>query len=109
MPNGKTNLCNVRNFDLACQMLKANAPDNTFTIQNIWMDYGAGMMWETIICVRPDGSSYQVLNPRDWDLLDSASEVEDIIRVVAGIIKDQRQLLRVPEGRPTEIEVTADT
>lgn len=105
MPNQKNNPCNRQNFNSACALLAHAAPQNTFNVQNIWMDYGAGMMWETIICTRPDGSSYQVLSPRDWDRLQTADLLEEVEGVVADIIESQRRTLGIPEGK-TDVTVS---
>jgi len=95
MPNKAENPCNRKNFDLACAMLSHAHPDNTFKIENIWLDFGAGMRWDTIVCYKANNpwGSYQVLCPRDWDLLDAAETIADVLKVVNTILADQERSL----------------
>lgn len=90
MPNGKDNACNHKNFEMACAMLRYAYPKRTFDIQTIYLDFGAGMRWETIVT-----NDYQILCPRDWDLLNTATRLEDIIKVVHSIQNEQDKLLKV--------------
>ncbi len=96
MPNKANNLCNRANFDLACAMLTYAHPYNVFKVENIWMDYGAGMRWDTIICYRnKEGwGNYQVLCPRDWDLLNEATTALEVLTVVNTILEDQKKTLK---------------
>lgn len=93
MPNQKMNVCNRPNFDAACALLNAFAPGNTFTVGETYIDFGAGMKWETIICARPCGLAYQVLSPRDWDKLQEAGNPARVARVVSDILISQARLL----------------
>ena len=92
MPNMKDNPCNRPNFDAAIAMLKFLNPKVDFHIRDIWMDYGAGMMWETIIAGK-GSHEYQVLCPRDWDLIQNALDLPDVVKVVLAIQKDQAKTL----------------
>lgn len=92
MPNGKNNNCNRINFNAAEAMLRFLNPGTNFRIENIYMDYGAGMMWETIIAGK-DSHEYQVLCPRDWDIINNASDLHEIVKVVLAIQKDQAKTL----------------
>ena len=95
MPNGKNNYCN-KNFELAVDMLRFIIPENKFTIEETYLDYGAGMKWETITSssYRNGGTDYQMLSPRDWDELYMAETVFDIARIVTRLVKEQENLLR---------------
>ena len=93
MPYGKENKCNRKNFDLAIAMMKFLAPGSKFEIRDIYLDYGANMMWETIVAGTTRGTEYQMLSPRDWDRLDAANSVEEIGGLVAELIGRQKSLL----------------
>lgn len=100
MPCEANNRCNRPNFEAAVALMRVAAPHNVYTIENIWMDYGAGMRWDTILCDRPGNTwgGYQVLNPRDWDLLDGARTIGEIVTVVETILKDQADLMGIEKG-----------
>ena len=71
MPNGKVNHCNREAFEKAVDILSKAHPGHKFRIGWTWLDYGAGMEWETILCEKPNSAwgEYQLLNPREWDEL----------------------------------------
>ena len=96
MPNQKQNLCNRPNFEAAIALLKVVAPRNKYSIENIWMDYGAGMKWDTIICKNERNAvwgGYQMLCPRDWDALQRATGATEISGIVNAIVSDQKRSL----------------
>ena len=98
MPNQRENPCNKRLFKAAIEILKMLAPNNLYYIENTYLDYGAGMMWETIICYRDNGDSYQILLPRDWDKLNAMTlpdDIFDLTQLVISITKDQSKLLGI--------------
>ena len=96
MPYGKENKCNRKSFEMAVAMLKFLAPENEYKIENIYLDYGAGMMWETIVVYRKKFGiveSYQMLSPRAWDQLAITDNVFDISQIVTKMVKEQAHLL----------------
>ena len=98
MPNGKNNYCN-KNFEMAATMLRFLVPETKFTVEETYLDYGAGMKWETIIVKRGSGYEigsldYQMLSPRQWDELYMADTVFDIAQIVTRLVKEQEKLLR---------------
>lgn len=100
MPNGANNTCNRPNFEAAVALMRLAAPGNAYTIEDIWMDYGAGMRWETIVCTRPGNTwgGYQVLNPHDWDLLNNACGIDDVVTITRSIINKQADLMGIKRG-----------
>ena len=98
MPNERENPCNRRLFEAAIKIFEVLAPDNLYALDHTYLDYGACMAWETIICYR-DGkqsNSYQMLCPRDWDKLNAMTlpdDIFDLTQLVISIFKDQRKLL----------------
>ena len=96
MPNGKNNPCNRKNFEMAVAMLRFIVPETKFTVEETYLDYGAGMKWETIIATRDwnGGTDYQMLSPREWDELYMADTVFDVAQIVTRLVKEQGKLLR---------------
>jgi len=94
MPHGKHNPCDKRNFRLFCEMLRFAHPDNRFKVELVWMDHGAGMDWETVICYRPNGASYQVLNGRDWDDLNMAGTMDEVAEIARSVLEVQDHNMR---------------
>lgn len=95
MPNGRENFCNRKNFNFAVEILKYHYPEHVFEIENVYLDCGADMKWDTIICHRncKYNDSYQMLCPRDWDKLYLAGTSQEILTIVLSIIEDQKKLL----------------
>ena len=96
MPNGKNNPCDRKNFEMAATMLRFIVPETKFTVEETYLDYGAGMKWETILATREGigGTHYQMLSPRQWDELYMADTVFDIAQIVTRLVKEQEKLLR---------------
>jgi len=95
MPYARENFCNRKNFSFALEILRYHYPEHVFIIENTYLDYGAGMKWDTIICYRNNNGkdSYQMLCPRDWDKLYAAGTSQEILTLVLSVIKDQKTLL----------------
>ena len=49
------------------EMTKNSTKGTTFTVNDCYFDLGQNWMWTTIIAHRPDGQSWQALNPRDYE------------------------------------------
>ena len=95
MPFKANNPCNKANFEAAISLFKVVAPKNEYKLEEIYLDYGAGMKWETIVCYRGINDHYQMLCPRDWDKLQAATTPEQIAAIVRAICEDQKGLLRI--------------
>lgn len=96
MPNQANNPCNRRNFDLAVAILRYTFPTTRFYIRDIYLDYGAGMMWETIVAETArnrDWGGYQILSPKQWDLLNSAESIAEITFGITALAEKQKELL----------------
>lgn len=95
----RMSFCNRKNFERAVELLKIKAPRNEFEIEETYLDYGAGLKWETIIAYRnsergTNRDSYQMLCPRDWKELDEIKTDFDIKLFVNKLILNQSSLLR---------------
>ena len=90
----KKNPCNRKNFEMACQMLHFINPELTFVVNETYLDFGAGMQWETIICTNGTSDvlgTYQMLSPRDWEKLNACTGLQDITTWVLAINDDQQK------------------
>lgn len=92
MPCQKDNPCNRENFDIAVALLNLEFPERGFYIEKTWMDFGAGMSWENILCHKPDSrwGDYQYLYPADWDRLDTATNALELMEAVKRLIVRDR-------------------
>lgn len=89
MPNLKDNHAN-QNFKVAIEILRKLRPDCDFILKKVYMDFGAGMMWDTIVCYynEPFTRSYQMLSPRQWDDLYNADKPEEITAIANELAKE---------------------
>lgn len=55
--------------------------DTTYTINDIYFDYGANWMWTTIVAHRKDGTSWQALYPVDQEKILTGS-IEEAVKDV---------------------------
>lgn len=64
---------NEEGYDIlrrASALLTAKSPNGyTYRVSECYMDYGAGLMWTTILCNGGNWGGFQALNPREWDEL----------------------------------------
>jgi hypothetical protein len=90
-------ISNIDNFKALITLLKVGGSVNDFTMGVVYKDYGLNWKWETIIAYRPDHEgltgSYQILNPRDWDLLNRADGIDDVVKIAKSILEDQKKLM----------------
>lgn len=84
----KENPCNRDAFELAVSLLSYEFRDRKFSIANVYLDYGADMRWDTILCDRGGTwGSYQLLNPRDWEKLNKSEVAEEVLDVVRSLVE----------------------
>lgn len=97
----KKNPCNRRVFELAVAMLKFKFPMVQFEVKETYMDYGAGIEWETIVCSYREkmtedrfyDGGYQMLSPVQWQRLDSALTIDHVAEFVTALANEQAHLL----------------
>lgn len=84
-----------RKLKCLTEMLNAEAKlrdsKKTFWIGNCYEDYGAEIMWTTIMSISTGswGGEYQLLSPREWKEIDLANSVEELTEVFKEIITDK--------------------
>lgn len=62
--------------------------NSRFDIKNIYFDMGAGMKWTQIIArTSPVDDGYQLLNPRDHQVVVSGKDLDDIKNILVQVIK----------------------
>lgn len=89
----KQNPCRLENFNLAVAMLNKAFPESHFVIQNVYLDYGADLSWDTIIRYKDKSqmdkmfNDYQLLCPREWEELDLADTENDVVAATNRIVK----------------------
>ncbi|MEI6296195.1 MAG: hypothetical protein WCO84_00935 [bacterium] len=90
----KMNYCNRGNMNIIIAILENAKTRYNFTIENIYLDLGAGMMWETITATpkNPKDWGYQILNPREWQAIQLADTNKELLEIAEEIIRDQANL-----------------
>lgn len=73
----------IKKLNLMANIMNAYADEEnkqySFYVERVWQDYGAGLMWNTIICYRNnDDDSYQMLSPRQMKEVE-VSSVDELI------------------------------
>jgi hypothetical protein len=68
--------------------LQQRSPNGcTYKVDYTYLDYPR-LAWKTIICTRPNGDSWQVLNPRDWQDI-AAAEVEELPGLIERLMSSE--------------------
>lgn len=75
-------------LQIVANMLTERATRTTFCVDDTYWDFGAGIVWTTIIANRDDGSSWQTLYPFQRNAIFAATEAADLLRVVESIVND---------------------
>lgn len=89
-PQHITKCKNPHNFIEVIHRLSAIFEKRDFELKTVYFDYGQNWLHETIIATSKGcGDGYQILNPRDWKLVDSG----EIDKAIANIIEKQSDLL----------------
>lgn len=73
-------------LEAAAAMLTSMANRTTFKIENVYWDFGAALLWTTIVAYRDDGSSWQALYPREHALITSAASPADLAVAVSRVL-----------------------
>ena len=73
-----------RLVEAAQELTRLSPNGTTYSVNDTWFDFGQRWMWTTIIATRPDGTSWQALNPRDHEriLRSGDGEMPETIRVI---------------------------
>lgn len=83
---------NVRSLQAICGMLSGMAPDCRFFVQETYRDYGAGMMWDTIICQYRADCQYQMLSPREFDRIGLATTIDELSEIAETLYESQKHI-----------------
>lgn len=68
-----------KNMEAVAKMLEAVSPNNaTYEVGDCWFDYGARIMWTTII--RHGWRECQILSPVQWEMVTKAESIADIAK-----------------------------
>jgi hypothetical protein len=87
MPNKKENPANILRLTYIINALQRMAlTPFTAEIRNVYLDFGAGMKWDTIIIIKPNGDHYQCLNPRDWDIIMTTDSIAELDRIAEDLM-----------------------
>ena len=89
MPNAKMNYADKDKLGAVVAMLIAfdQKPTRSISIAEVYMDYGAGMKWETILVKNSKyDSSFQLLSPRQWDEIDHADTPEALAKIATELL-----------------------
>lgn len=65
-----------------CRVLSMHYPECEFAIENIYFDYGQDWRWTNIVCYKPDGYSFQVLNPKEFEILVETYNVDYVVELI---------------------------
>ena len=77
-----------RKLQIVAQMLTYDSKHNaTYTVNDVYLDYGQNWMWTTIC--RVGYRECQVLSPRDWDDIMNSRSLEELLRCVRNIQNDE--------------------
>lgn len=79
-----------KNLKAAAAMLEAFSPNGyRYVVEDCYFDFGQNWMQTTIICHNPEEfgmlSSWQVVNPRQWEKVVEAQSLEEILEAVRNI------------------------
>lgn len=82
-----------KNMEAVAAMLTALSTNNrTYTLSNIYRDFGANMMWTTIsrrATPKDSWGDVQILSPRVWEQVVTAKTAQDLADVVEVIRNDK--------------------
>lgn len=57
-----------------------------YVVESCWKDYGAGIMWETIVCHIPNEKwEWQILSPKEHDMVLNCEKPCDFVDMVRHI------------------------
>lgn len=77
-----------KNLVAAAALLEAVSKNNaTYVVRDVYLDLGQGWMWTTIC--REGFRECQVLSPRDWEEIVTASTVQEIADAVDYVMSDK--------------------
>ena len=85
----------MKNFRFLCSAFAFLYPENRYEIEETWLDVGAEMRWETIVCYnRPYGAAYQMLSPAEWDRIVREDDIVNLTQIAIKIAREQEVLLK---------------
>lgn len=78
-----------KSLETASKMLELKSPNGTrYEVEDCYFDLGQGWMWTTIVATKADGSSWQVLNPNQHNMITSC-DLNTIVEAVQDVINDK--------------------
>lgn len=83
-----------KNLDAVAKLLEASSANGYhYWVDDCYFDYGQDWWWSTILCRGNYGNhgidSWQVLSPREWELVVGADGLDDLVNAVKDIVSDK--------------------
>lgn len=74
----------------ASELLSEKSPNKyKYSVGDTYLDFGSDYQWTTIIAYKPDGSSYQALNPVQWEDIVNSKSDNELEKAVIDVLKDR--------------------
>lgn len=74
----------------ASELLVEKSPNKyKYRVGDTYLDFGSDYQWTTIIAYKQDGSSYQALNPVQWEEIVNSKSDNELEKAVIDVLKDR--------------------
>lgn len=74
----------------ASELLAEKSPNKyKYSVGDTYLDFGSDYQWTTIIAYKQDGSSYQALNPVQWEEIVNSKSDNELEKAVIDVLKDR--------------------
>ncbi len=75
---------------VAAAILTAESPTGaSYEVEDTYFDYGAGMIWTTIVARRANGDSWQALDPNQQDMIIRSESAREIVSATENVQNDK--------------------
>lgn len=77
-------------LEKAAELLAKKSPNKyKYSVGDTYLDFGSDYQWTTIIAYKQDGSSYQALNPAQWEEIVNSKSDNELEKAVIDVLKDR--------------------
>lgn len=77
-------------LEKAAELLAKKSPNKyKYSVGDTYLDFGSDYQWTTIITYKQDGSSYQALNPAQWEEIVNSKSDNELEKAVIDVLKDR--------------------